>query len=121
MPSEDLLGKILPLLSEVSKEVLNVLCREVVFTNSTVEMIPNVFYRVQIRATCRPVYPLNALALEKVIHNSSTVNWCVVVLQQGLGANTSQQGNNKRAQDLVPVPDLGRVTLNMIERGSKLC
>ena len=121
MPSEDLLGKILPLLSEVSKEVLNVLCRGVVFTNSTVELIPNVFYRVQIRATCRPVYPLNALALEKVIHNSSTVNWCVVVLQQGLGANTSQQGNNKRAQDLVPVPDPGQVTLNMIERGSKLC
>ena len=111
----------MPLLSEVSKEVLDVLWRGVVFPNSAEELILNVLNRVHIRAARRPVHPLNALTLKKVIHNSCTMYGGVVVLQQGLGSNAPQQWNNKRAQDLVPVPDPGQVALNMIKGCSKLC
>ena len=94
MMSEHLLRKVLPLLVEVSKQLLGGLWGRVVSTHQAINLIPDVLNWIEIRTTGWPVHALNPLSLKKVPDDTCFVHRGVIVLQDGLRSNTAQQGES---------------------------
>ena len=94
MTSEQLLGKVLPLLVEVSKQLMGGLWGRVVFTHQATNPILDILNWIEIGTTDWPVHALNPLSLKKVPDDTCSVHRGVIVLQDGRRSNTAQQGES---------------------------
>ena len=84
---EKCLGQCLPLQLQHLEQLLSVPGSGVVFPQAPVQLVPNVFDRVQIWAASRPVHPVDSSLLQVSIHDPSPVRTRVVILKHCLGSH----------------------------------
>ena len=70
----------LPLCLQHLKQLLRVSWRGVVVSDSTLQLIPEVFYGIQVRTAGRPVHSVDASLLHEVLDKQRSMRSGVVIL-----------------------------------------
>ena len=70
----------LPLCLQHLKQLLHVSLREVVVSDLTLQLIPEVFYGIQVRTAGRPVHSVDASLLHDVLDKQRSMRSGVVIL-----------------------------------------
>ena len=102
----------LPLLLQSLEQFLKIGSRRVMGTNPPPQHIPYMFNRAHIGRSSRPVESNHTLLLPEVCHHSSTMAWCVVILEDRTITYRLQGRQHKGPDYRVSVSNTGQAAVN---------